>query len=259
MTKYIYYITLVSVFLIGCKATKGVKDTGTTKKMSTTEIITTHHSKLATFSSLKAALNINLTTAEKDEKLTASLRIQKDEKIWMSIGKMGIPGAKLLITPTKVQYYNKIDHTYFDGDYSIISSWLGANLNFAQLQSVLIGESMFTLEPTQYDSEVLDDGYLLRPETIDPLIEHYITINPSNFKLKSQEIAQPKELRIFTVDYNSYQNVAEQLIPLLINMTMVEKTSETQIDITYRNVSLNQELRFPFKIPSNYKDIQIEK
>ena len=34
---------------------------------------------------------------------------------------------------------------------------------------------------------------------------------------------------------------------------------ETQIDITYRNVSLNQELRFPFKIPSNYKEIQIEK
>lgn len=259
MIKQIYYIALLSVLFVGCKATKGVKDTGATQKMSTTEIITTHHSKSTTFSSLKAALNINLNTAEKEEKFTASLRIQKDEKIWMSIGKMGFPGAKLLITPTKVQYYNKIDNTYFDGDYAIISSWLGTDLNFAQLQAVLIGESMFTLEPTQYDSEVLDDGYLLRPEDMNPLLEHYITINPSNFKLKSQEIAQPKEFRIFTVDYKSYQNVTEQLVPLLINMTMVEKTSETQIDITYRNVSLNQELRFPFKIPSNYKEIQIEK
>lgn len=259
MTKHIYYIVLVSVLLVGCKATKGVKDTGATQKMSTTEIITTHHSKATTFSSLKAALNITLNTAEKEEKFTASLRIKRDEKIWMSIGKMGIPGAKLLITPTKVQYYNKIDNTYFDGDYAIISSWLGTDLNFNQLQAVLIGESMFTLEPTQYDSEVLDHGYLLRPEDMNPLLEHYITINPSNFKLKTQEIAQPKEFRIFTVDYNSYQNVTEQLVPLLINMTMVEKTSETQIDITYRNVSLNQELRFPFKIPSNYKEIQIEK
>lgn len=259
MIKKIYYVTLISLFLFGCKATKGVKDVGTTKKMSTTEIITTHHSKSATFSSLKAALNINLNTAEKEEKFTASLRIQKNEKIWMSIGKMGFPGAKILITPTKVQFYNKIDNTYFDGDYSIIGTWLGADLNFSQLQSVLIGESMFTLEPTQYDSEVLDNGYLLRPEDMNPLIEHYITINPSNFKLKTQEISQPKEFRIFTVDYNSYQSVTEQLVPLLINMTMVEKTSETQIDITYRNVSLNQELRFPFKIPSNYKEIQIEK
>ena len=259
MIKPLYYIALISVLLISCKAAKSVKDTGATTPLSTTEIITTHQSKKLTISTLKAAPSISLKTADNEEKYTASLRIKKDEKIWLSIGKMGIPGAKLLITPTKVQYYNKIDHTYFDGDYAIINSWLGTDLNFTQLQAVLIGESMFTLEPTQYDSEVLNDGYLLKPEMQNPLIEHYITINPSNFKLKTQEISQPKELRIFTVDYYSYQNVSEQLVPLLINMTMVENTSETQIDITYRNVSLNQELRFPFKIPSNYKEIQIEK
>jgi hypothetical protein len=259
MIKTIYYITLVSVLLIGCKATKGVKDTAATKKISTTEIITSHYSKASTFSTLKAALNISLNTAKKEEHFTASLRIQKDEKIWMSIGKLGFPGAKILITPAKVQYYNKIDNTYFDGDYTIISSWLGTELNFTQLQSMLIGESIFTLEPTQYDSEILANGYLLKPENQNPLIEHYTTLNPSNFKLKTQEISQPKEFRIFTVDYTSYQNVTEQLVPMLINMTLVEKTSETQIDITYRNVSLNQELRFPFKIPSNYKEIYVEK
>ncbi len=259
MNKYIYYLAIICVLFASCKATKGVKDTGATKSMSTTEIITRHYSKSSNFSTLKAALNINLNTAEKEEKLTASLRIEKDSTIWMSIGKMGIPGAKLLITPTTVKYYNKIDKTYFDGDYAVISSWLGTELSFSQLQGILIGESMFTLEPTQYDSEVLDDGYLLRPEQQGVIFEHYITINPSNFKLKTQEIAQPKELRIFTVDYKSYQNITENLVPLLINIALVEKTSETQIDITYRNVSLNQELRFPFKIPSNYKEIQIEK
>ena len=259
MTKHFFYILLACTLFISCKATKGVKDTGATKKLSTTEIITSHLTETSNFSSLKAALNINVNTAQKEEKLTASLRIQKGEKIWMSIGKMGIPGAKLLITPTKVQYYNKIENTYFDGDYTIISSWLGTELSFSQLQNLLIGESMFTLEPTQYDSEILDDGYLLRPEEHDLFFEHYITINPSNFKLKTQEIAQPKSYRIFTAAYSSYQNVSEQLVPLLINIALVEKTSETQIDITYRNVSLNQELRFPFKIPSNYKEIQIEK
>ncbi|MGB0896422.1 MAG: DUF4292 domain-containing protein [Flavobacteriaceae bacterium] len=259
MIKHLYYIAIISVIFCSCKATKGVKDTGATKKIATAKIISTHHENRSEFTSLKAALNISLTTADKDEKLTGSLRIQKDEKIWMSIGKMGIPGAKILITPTTVQYYNKVDRTFFKGDYSIINAWLGANLNFSQLQSVLIGESMFPLEPTQYSSEVLEDGYLLRPKHIDLVMEHYITINPSNFKLKSQEIAQPKAYRILTVDYNSYQNISEQLVPLLMHLNMVEKTSETQIDITYRNVSLNQELRFPFKIPSNYKELQIEK
>ena len=40
---------------------------------------------------------------------------------------------------------------------------------------------------------------------------------------------------------------------------MIEKTSETQIEVSYRNVSLNQDLRYPFRIPNNYKEINFEK
>jgi len=259
MTKIVYYIAFISLVLVSCKATKGIKDAGKSVKINTEKIISNHYAKNSEFTTFKASLKVLLRSAEKEENATVNIRLLKDQKIWISISKLGYTGAKILVSPTKVQYYNKLEKTYFDGDFSLISNWLGADLTFQQLQAVLLGETMFPLAPSNYNSEVLTHGYLLSPEQHDESFEHYVTINPSNFKVKAQEIAQPKLFRILNIEYDSYQNVSQQLLPLIIHMAMVEKTSETQIEVSYRNVSLNQDLRYPFRIPNNYKEISFEK
>jgi len=259
MIKKACIIAFICLFLTSCKTTKGIKDNNKTIKLNKETIISNHYAKKSIFTTLKASLKVNLKTAEKEETVEANVRLLKDQKIWISISKFGYTGAKILITPETVQYYNKQDKVYFDGDFSLLSNWLGTDLSFQQLQAVLLGETMFPLDATQYKREILDNGYLLIPKKQEPLIEHFITINPSNFKIKVQEIAQPKLIRILNIDYNSYQNVSQQLLPLLINLSLVDKTSETQVAITYKNISLNQELRYPFNIPTNYKEISFEK
>lgn len=254
-----YVIALICVFLGSCKATKGVKDNSKTVKLNTKTIISNHYAKKSVFTTLKASFKVNLKTAEKEENVVANVRLLKDQKIWVSISKLGYTGAKILITPETVQYYNKLDKVYFDGDFSLISNWLGINLSFQQLQAVILGETMFPLDARKYKREILDNGYLLIPKEQEPLIEHFITINPSNFKIKVQEIAQPSLIRILNIEYNTYQDVSQQLFPLLINLSLVDKTSETQVEVTYKNISLNQELRYPFNIPTNYKEISFEK
>ena len=259
MMKKGYVIALICVFLAGCKATKGIKDNSKTVKLNTKTIISSHYAKKSVFTTLKASLKVNLKTAEKEETVVANVRLLKDQKIWISISKLGYTGAKILITPETVQYYNKLDKVYFDGDFSLISNWLGTALSFQQLQAVLLGETMFPLKATRYKREILDDGYLLIPKKQEPLIEHFITIKPNVFKIKVQEIAQPKLNRILNIDYNTYQEVAQQLFPLVINLSLVDRTTETQVEVTYKNISLNQELRYPFNIPTNYKEISFEK
>ena len=73
-----------------------------------------------------------------------------------------------------------------------------------------------------------------------------------------QEIIHSDSFRIFKINYDNYQEVANQMFPKTAKIKVVEKNKETQINIEYRNVSLNQELRYPFKIPDNYKEISIE-
>jgi hypothetical protein len=38
--------------------------------------------------------------------------------------------AKASITPTSVSYYEKIKGTYFEGDFSALSQWLGTDLDY---------------------------------------------------------------------------------------------------------------------------------
>jgi hypothetical protein len=46
--------------------------------------------------------------------------------------------AKASITPTSVSYYG----TYFEGDFSALSQWLGTDLDYNKIQNMLLGEPL---------------------------------------------------------------------------------------------------------------------
>jgi hypothetical protein len=49
--------------------------------------------------------------------------------------------AKASITPTSVSYYEKIKGTYFEGDFSALSQWLGTE-DYNKIQNMLLGEPL---------------------------------------------------------------------------------------------------------------------
>ena len=53
--------------------------------------------------------------------------------------------VRLKITPEKVQMYNKIDRTYFDGDFNLIEDFLGVELSFTHIENLLFGHTIFQL------------------------------------------------------------------------------------------------------------------
>ena len=258
MTKNVYILVLC-IIISSCKATKSLNDNAKTLNLDTETIIKNHYTNKNRLKSFKGNLSVIIKSGNNENHYDAKIRILKDEKIWISIGKIGITGAKLLITPKKVKYYNKVEKEYFDGDFAILKNWLGTTLTFNQLQAVLLGETIFTLEKSIYNSEIIENGYLLTPLNQDISLEHFITINKTNYKIKAQEIAQNKLKRILNIEYLSYQKIDNEILPLLINLFLVNNTSETQVAINYKNISLNQELRYPFNTPPNYKEISFEK
>ena len=83
-------------------------------------------------------------------------------------------------------------------------------------------------------------------------------LNPTHFKLDSQQFAQPLDNRILQIDYEDYQEVESQILPQNIRVIAVEAKDETIIDMELRSVTLNENLRFPFKIPSGFDEIVIK-
>ena len=86
----------------------------------------------------------------------------------------------------------------------------------------------------------------------------FFLLNPSHFKMDSQQFAQPTDNRMLQIDYKGYQEIEKQVLPQNIRVIALEQREETIIDMEFRSVALNNDLRFPFRIPSGFDEIVIK-
>lgn len=255
MTKRLLYFSLPILLLFS--ACKAIKTSETSVKMLSTKKVVKEYEK-ATFSkkTVEAKIKVHYTDSKISQNLTIKFRLKKDEIIWMSGSFLGLPLAKIKITPTSVQFYEKITRTYFDGDFSLIGEALGTELNFKQLQNILIGQCLQDLD-NKYLSQIDDTSYLLTPRIQAELYEVFYWINPLHFKLDKLKLSNQTEKQSLSVAYPSYQNTSKTYFPEIINIIATQPKQTTSINMEFRNVEFDNELRFPFKLPSNYKKIRL--
>ena len=122
---------------------------------------------------------------------------------------------------------------------------------------MLLGQSMFALNDKDYEIDVFDQSYQLKPKKQRDLFELFLMFNPSHFKMDSQQIAQPKERRILQIDYLSYQKVDNLTLPSETKIFAIENEDQLVINLELKSVDLNEDVRFPFSIPSGYKKIEL--
>ena len=245
-------VTLI-LLMFGCKSAKNITSSGKLdSKISSKQIIKEHFKQEAKFKTLQSRVKVEYIRGNRSQAHTINLRIEKDKTIWIS-GALGVVRAK--ITPTTVSFYNKLDHTYFDGDFSLISDLLGTNLDFNKVQNLILGEALFDLNKELYDADVHEASYLLQPKNQSALLEIFLLFNPAHFKMDSQQLAQSQKRRMLQIDYKNYQEVEKQAFPQKIKIIALEGNEETIINMEFRSISLNNDLRFPFRIPSGFDEI----
>lgn len=246
----------VLMVTIGCKSVKTLTNTDVNLKLNTKQIIKENARQTANFKTLSARVKAMYSDGDNSKSVVINLRIEKDKTIWLN-GPFSV--ARLLITPDKVRFYNKLDNTFFEGDYKLLSDFLGTELDFNKVQNLLLGEALFNLKASNYTSSVYNnESYLVQPETQKTLFELFYIINPAYFKIVSQQLAQSKEKRVLEIDYLKYQEVDAQIVPERIKINAVEGRSETIIELEFKSVSLNEKLNFPFKIPSGFEVIELK-
>jgi len=188
--------------------------------------------------------------------LNADIRIKKNEIIWVNIKILGFPVAKALITPTKVSYYEKINNTYFEGDFSMLSNWLGTDLDFQKVQNLFLGKAIDDLSKGNWISEINEKLFKLsQASTTDIAKEFYF--EAANYLLKKETITQASQNRALEIQYPSYNQVERIFLPNAINIKATQK-EKISIAIEYKNTTFNENLSYTYAIPSDYKAIQID-
>ena len=187
--------------------------------------------------------------------MNADIRIKKDEIIWINIKFLGIPMAKAMITPTKVSYYEKINNTYFEGDFSLLSNWLGTDLDFNKVQNLFLGKAIDDLTKDKWISEVVDKMFKLSsPTDVDVSQEFYF--EGANYLLKKETIKQVSQNRNLEIRYPSYKEEKKMFLPNEINIK-AEQKDKIAIDIEYKNTTFNENLSYPYSVPSGYTAVEI--
>ncbi|NNE32399.1 MAG: DUF4292 domain-containing protein [Winogradskyella sp.] len=250
-------LLLSFIFILSsCNSTKNVIASGeASEKFSAKQVIKQHQKSDANFKSMQARVRIDIIEGQKEQGLTFSFRMEKDKVIWLS-APLGL--ARMMITPEKVQFYNKQDNEFFDGDYALLSNVAGIDLDFNKVQNILLGQAIFNLKDEPHIVAVNDNSYALQPKNQSALLELFYLINPSHFKMNSLQLFQQAEKRMLQVDYKTYQEVKKQVLPKDIRIIAVEETDEVAINLEFKSINLNGEVRFPFNIPSGYKEIVIK-
>jgi hypothetical protein len=253
--KYFKIIVILLLVFTSCRSSKNVVDGAAIEAISTKKIINNHYSNNFNQKTIDAKLNAKYSDKKTSVSITIKLRIEKDKTIWMSATKLGFPLAKVIITPTRVSYYEKLQGTYFDGDFSLLSKFLGTELDFEKVQNILLGQAILNLKKGDYNSKIEDRLYEIYPKKENELFGILFFMNPDNFKLNRQEIKNEEKKQLLSVSYSGYKKIKGEQFPENIDIRAIDHTNITTINITYNSVEFNEKLTFPFEIPNGYKEI----
>lgn len=259
----LFMVCFVSVLsLFSCKSKAIAVDASPNTDIKSThlsadKIIANHYSKKNNFSTLYIKSNARYADEKQVQNVTAEIKIKKDEQILISIRFLGITMAKALITPTAVNYYEKINGSYFEGDFSGLSQWLGTDLDFSKVQNMLLGDAIDDLSKGKYSESIVEQTYRLDDVSNNNTKKSFF-LDMNNFLVKSQEITQTAEGRMIQVGYSDNKVYNEATLPSNIVINTVQKKGKTEINLDYNTVTFNEELSFPYSVPNGYKRIIIK-
>jgi outer membrane biogenesis lipoprotein LolB len=255
MKKYLL-VTLV-VLLASCKSKTVLAEGNATKSLDAAKILKNHYANATDFKTMYIKANARYKDDKNSQSVTAEIRIQKDEKILVSVRVLGFTMAKALITPTSVQYYEKLGSAYFEGDYSALSKWLGTDLDFQKLQNLFLGKPLYDLKNQKLKAEIVNNLYQLKGDSGDMVATY--DFEADNFLLKNQQFNQLSQNRKLQVSYPDYNKFGDLILPLSIILDANQNQKNTNIQLEYKTVNLNEELSFPYSVPDGYERISLDK
>ena len=253
-----FLVIVVLVFLTSCKSKSvAVETVKPAIREKSNTIIENYYNNKIDFSTLYIKSNVQYSDSKQTQNVTAEIKIKKDQQILVSVRFLGITMAKASITPTSVSYYEKMGGTYFEGDFSTLSQWLGTDLDFNKIQNLLLGRAIDDLGNGKYTESLVEQVYKLEDESGGDFKKTFY-IDANTFLLKKQEIAQTAKGRMIEVGYSNTSVYKVGTLPLKVLINAIQEKGKTQIDFEYNSVSFNEELSFPYSVPNGYKRIIIK-
>ncbi|HNY02378.1 MAG TPA: DUF4292 domain-containing protein [Bacteroidales bacterium] len=214
-----------------------------------------------------AKFSADYSNKGKDYSFNGQIRIRKDSLIWISLTPLlGIEAIRLMISQDSVKLMNRLNNTYFIGDYDYVNRFLNTNIDYDLLQAFLLGNDLRFYENGKFRASIDRGEYKLSTgdrhklkkfvrnsqEPLRILIQN-LWLDPDHFKITHADV---KEIRRDNIKlestYSAFEPLGDQLFPG--KMTYIIWADNTiRVKCEFSRMSLEGPLQFPFRIPASFK------
>ncbi len=201
-----------------------------------------------------------ITTDNESQSVVIFVVNKKDSIIYLNISKFAIEISRAVLSKDSVKFMNKLDMTYYVGDYSIFPKKFGVTLNFNMIQSIFTASDFRQFDDNfniiGSDSTITFNQLNRRNKKDNIRINQSISYSKqnSNIFLNSIEDAVSQQKAIVT--YTQFQNVENIKFPQFWQIEIPGIKMKAQ----FLNESLhfNIEALTSIRIPDRYKPISFD-
>ena len=198
------------------------------------------------------------------------IRIRKDSVIWLSFSPaLGIEVFRMMLTQDSVKFINRMNNSFFAGDYNYVNRYLNTNIDFDILQSFLTGNDLSFYESGKFRAGLDNNFYKLATaermklkkfirnsqENLRVLIQN-IWIDPESFKITRADVKEIREPNIkLEARYSSFEKIEDQLFPKEMSFD-ISADNNLSVTVSFNKITINTTQAFPFKIPQSYHPVK---
>jgi hypothetical protein len=212
------------------------------------------------FSSLKINGRGKFSGQGLNQSFKYELRVAHDSLIWIDIADpiLGLKIARGLITKNEVAFFNRLNRKYQKGSSEEMAQKLGFNFDFEPLMSILSASFLNWEQSWRQDyrphsyflvNYPISAGQLPPPPGV-PLMEQ--ELESKSFRPQSFKFDRPTQGQKLEVQLLEYQDFDAVQYPRKMLFNYKGKAPIT-IELEVSDLSLNEVLSFPFRIPSSYE------
>lgn len=253
--RYLCFIFLLALTL-GCKSVRVLPNKAPVKRVDLKVLASEIYKAKENIKNFRARIRAEYDDQKRKQQVNINFRLQKDKSFWMSAN-MLIPIAKLLVTPERVQFYEKFQKTYYQGDIAFINQQLGTNFDFDDLQNIFLGNPITDLTSTKIERISHPKYYVISPKSKKQRFRPTYFVDPANFRLKEQRFLVAGTTQTISIKYIAYQQLEGKLVPKQIDISTFDGQTYLQVSLEFLRVDFPKKMSMPFSIPPGYQKIEL--
>jgi hypothetical protein len=258
MNKHFLISLLFAVLVfVSCKSKKAITTAGepvlpVNKNMLLVKAI---GEKQNTFSYYSASGEMEYKDNEQSQSLGVNIVMEKDQYLYMNItAVLGITVARVFAAPDSLVILDLLHRKAIIANYDYIQKMTGANLRLANLQNLIIGNTLF---PNKEGSCTIDslNNMIQVIQSITQNVSQKTSYTPT-LKVSESVISEPAKKHAFTVQYTDVYRDGSNLFPSRFNINIrAEKNMESQLELKTFGFEKKKEVQF--SIPKSYERVRL--